>query len=173
MGALIEDLLTLSRLGRSEVNKQDVDMKDMVTELFNELKPGPPSREIEFTLKDIPNAQVDPSLFRHVWTNLLSNAIKFSREKDHPKIEVGSNVQDGYLVYYVKDNGAGFSMDYANKLFKVFTRLHTAEEYEGTGIGLAIVHQIVARHGGKVWADAKVGEGATFYVGLPLRDETS
>ena len=173
MGVLIDDLLTLSRIGRSEVNKKDVDMKDMVNDVFRELKTEFPSREIEFTVDDIPNAPVDPSLFRHVWTNLLSNAVKFTKEKVPSKIQIGSDQQDDLLVYYVKDNGAGFNMEYANKLFQVFTRLHSVQEYEGTGIGLVIVQRIVARHGGRVWAEAKVGEGATFFVGLPVIGEMS
>ncbi|MBI3023543.1 MAG: PAS domain S-box protein, partial [Thaumarchaeota archaeon] len=171
MGKLIDDLLTLSRLGRAEVKTQDVEMSDMVKEVFKEIKTNSPGRAIEFSVRDLPNARVDPSLFRQVWANLLSNAVKFTKKRERTDIQVGSNPDDKQVVYYVKDNGVGFSMEYASKLFRVFERLHTDEEYEGSGVGLAIVHRIVSRHGGKVWADAKVGEGATFYVALPLASE--
>ena len=115
----------------------------------------------------LPAAHGDPALIRQVLANLLSNAVKFTSKRPDPRIEVGGEAQNGELVYYVKDNGVGFDMKYYDKLFGVFNRLVTDEEFEGTGVGLAIVHRLVTRHGGRVWADAKLGEGADFYFTLP------
>ncbi|TMI32451.1 PAS domain S-box protein [Candidatus Bathyarchaeota archaeon] len=170
MAKLIDDLLTLSRLGRTEVRTQDVEMSDMVNDVLKELKQNAPNREIEFKIHPLPNAEVDPALFRQVWINLLSNAVKFTGKKERPKIEVGSNREKNQIVYYVKDNGVGFSMEYSNKLFRVFERLHSEEDYEGSGVGLAIVHRIVTRHNGQVWAEGKVGEGATFFLSVPIKE---
>ncbi|MBI2938048.1 MAG: PAS domain S-box protein [Thaumarchaeota archaeon] len=167
MGKLIDDLLALSRLGRTEMKIQDIEMEDMINDVYKELKQNSSGREVKFTVHKLPSVRVDPNLFRQVWTNLLSNALKFTSKKDHARIEVGSIRDKGQNVFYVKDNGVGFSMEYANKLFQVFERLHIDEEYEGSGVGLAIVHRIVTRHGGKVWAEAKIDEGATFYFELP------
>ncbi len=167
MGKLIDDLLAFSRLGRHELRLQDVEMSSLVTTVFQELKQGAPDREIKFTIQDLPAARVDPSLFKQVWTNLLSNAIKFTKRRKAAMIEVGSERRGDEVVYLVKDNGVGFDMEYANKLFGVFQRLHEKTEFEGSGVGLAIVHRIITRHGGRVWAEGKPDEGATFYFTLP------
>ncbi|RPH59602.1 MAG: GHKL domain-containing protein, partial [Chloroflexi bacterium] len=116
---------------------------------------------------DLPACQGDPHLLKQVWMNLLSNAIKFTRNCEQAHIEVGAEKRAGEIIYFVKDNGTGFDMRYVDKLFGVFQRLHRAEEYEGTGVGLAIVQRIVRRHGGRVWAQAEVGRGATFFFSLP------
>ncbi|PIU64941.1 MAG: hypothetical protein COS85_10615 [Armatimonadetes bacterium CG07_land_8_20_14_0_80_59_28] len=122
----------------------------------------------EFSVTPLPEAAGDPTLVRQAWTNLLSNAIKFTMPRDERRIEVGGRAENGTNVYYVKDSGVGFNPDYTHKLFGAFQRLHRTEEFEGTGIGLAIVQRVVHRHGGRVWAESKVGEGATFYFSLPL-----
>ena len=171
MGKLIDDLLTLSRLGRSEISTQMVEMSDMIKDVFRLLKPSFPGRNIEFVTHTIHDARVDPTLFRQVWQNILSNAMKFTGNRDKAKIEVSSTLDKNNVVYSIKDNGVGFNMEFAHKLFRVFERLHSADEFEGSGVGLAIVNRIVTRHGGKVWAEAKEGEGATFYVELPVSSE--
>jgi len=171
MGKLIDDLLTLSRLGRSEISTQMVEMSDMIKDVFRLLKPSFPGRNIEFVMHTIHDARVDPTLFRQVWQNILSNAMKFTGNRDKAKIEVSSTLDKNNVVYSIKDNGVGFNMEFAHKLFRVFERLHSADEFEGSGVGLAIVNRIVTRHGGKVWAEAKEGEGATFYVELPVSSE--
>ena len=167
MGHLIDDLLSFSRLGRQEVKKNPVDMKAMADGIYQELKKSAPEKNIEFTISDIPNTKADVNMMRVVWTNLLSNAIKFTSKTERPTIEVGSKSDNSSVTYYVKDNGAGFDMKYIDKLFGVFQRLHSTEEFEGTGVGLANVKRVVERHGGRTWAEAKVGEGATFYFILP------
>lgn len=167
MGQLIDDLLTFSRLGRKAVEPLPIDMTDLAKSVFEELnasdsQPGPGLK-----IESIPPAHGDRALMRQVFVNLLSNAKKYSRLKTQPQIEVGGSTENGNHVYYVKDNGAGFDMQYADKLFGVFQRLHGPEEFEGTGVGLAIVQRIIHRHGGKVWAEGKVNGGATFYFTLP------
>ena len=142
-------------------------MEALADETYKELRKSSPERKIEFVLGKIPDAKADMDMMRVVWTNLLSNAIKFTGKTENVKIEVGSKVDNAGITYYVKDNGAGFDMQYTNKLFGVFQRLHSTEEFEGTGVGLANVKRIVDRHGGIVWAEAKVGGGATFYFTLP------
>jgi light-regulated signal transduction histidine kinase (bacteriophytochrome) len=124
------------------------------------------AREVAFAVGDLPDCSADPALLRQVFTNLLSNALKFTRKRDAPRIEVSSQMDGSNVIYTVSDNGVGFDMRYAEKLFGVFQRLHRPEEYEGTGVGLAIVQQIVRRHGGRVWAEAAVDKGATFYFTL-------
>lgn len=167
MGNLIDDLLAFSRLGRQAVQKADVDMKTMANSVFTELRKTNPGRNIQFSCKDIPRIHADPILMQLVWTNLLSNAVKFTRKVDVAKISIGSTMEDGFMTYFVKDNGVGFDMKYVHKLFKVFQRLHSAQEFEGSGIGLSIVSRIVEKHGGKVWATGSVGKGATFFFSLP------
>jgi signal transduction histidine kinase len=167
MGHLIDDLLSFSRLGRQEVKKNPVAMRALADEVYQELKKAAPERKIEFTLDELPDAKADVNMMRVVWTNLLSNAIKFTSKKDAAKIEVGSQSGDGSVTYFVKDNGAGFDMKYIDKLFGVFQRLHSTEEFEGTGVGLANVKRVVERHGGSVKAEGTVGEGATFSFTLP------
>ncbi|MBN1887116.1 MAG: PAS domain S-box protein [Thermoflexales bacterium] len=163
MGRLIDDLLAFSRLSRQPLNKQTAATAELVRQVLDSLIGEQAGRQVELVIGDLPPCQADPALLRQVWLNLLSNAFKFTRRREVARIEVGCVEKDGEQVYYVKDNGAGFDMQYAGKLFGVFRRLHRAEEYEGTGVGLAIVRHIVARHGGRVWAEAEVGQGATFY----------
>jgi light-regulated signal transduction histidine kinase (bacteriophytochrome) len=171
MGQLIDDLLAFSRLGRKAVDPSPIDMTEMAKSVIAELNASEPPRDTQFKIENIPTAQGDHALIRQVFINLLSNATKYSRIKERPLIEVGGATENGNNIYYVKDNGAGFDMQYANKLFGVFQRLHGPEEFEGTGVGLAIVQRIVHRHGGKVWAEGKVNEGATFYFSLPRKDD--
>lgn len=166
MGRLIDDLLALSRLGRQPLNKATVDMPALVTEVFTELKE--PERDVQFSLGTLPPAYGDHSLLRQVLANLLGNALKFTRQQRTAIIEVGGRGDNQETTYYVKDNGVGFDMRYSGKLFHVFQRLHADTEFEGTGVGLAIVQCIVHRHGGRVWAEGKVNQGATFYWALPL-----
>ncbi len=174
LGSLIDDLLTFSRIGRAELRKGNIDIRQLVDEVMQELGAEMKGRTIQWEIKPLPDAQADRSMLKLVFTNLVSNAIKFTRHKEHARIEIGSTMpssEDGGTVFYVKDNGAGFDMKYAVKLFGVFQRLHTAEEFEGTGIGLANVKRIVLLHGGRTWAEAAVDRGATFYLSLPGKDE--
>ena len=173
MGHLIDDLLALSRLGRKTVDAAPIDMRELATSVVEELNGSATTRKSDFKIRNIPSASGDRALMRQVFVNLLSNAKKYSSLKDEPVIEVGGNTQNGNHIYYVKDNGAGFDMKYANKLFGVFQRLHGPEEFEGTGVGLAIVQRIIQRHGGKVWAEGKVNEGATFYFTLPRERDSA
>jgi signal transduction histidine kinase len=169
MGELIDDLLAFSRLGRRMITTTDVDMTSLVKAVFEELKHANPERSIQFTCEELPPAHADASLMHQVLVNLLSNAIKFTRKKDMAIITVGNTVIDGNIVYYVKDNGVGFDMKYVGKLFNVFQRLHTTQEFEGTGVGLSIVSRIINKHGGRVWAEAEIDHGAIFYFSLPGR----
>lgn len=166
MNTLIDDLLEFSRLGKKELGRIDVDMTGLVEDVIKDIKSGT-KHPVEFHVAPLPVVQADPSLITQVWTNLISNAVKYSGKKDNPTVNIGSYNDNGYVVYFVKDNGAGFEMKYADKLFGVFQRLHKKDEFDGTGIGLAIIHRVITRHGGKVWAEAKVDEGATFYFSLP------
>ena len=167
MTALIEDLLALSRLGRHEIRKGSFNLTDMARQVFEQLKSQEPERDLQFIMKDLPPTHGDPSLIRQVLVNLLTNAVKYTKQRKTAVIEVGGNDAANETVYYIKDNGVGFDERYADKLFGVFQRLHSGEEYEGTGVGLAIVKRITERHGGRVWAEGKVNEGATFYFALP------
>jgi PAS domain S-box-containing protein len=168
MGELIDALLTLSRLGRKEIEVLDMDMTGIVKELFDELGFNTDKRGVEFNIGSLPPACGDKGMIRQVFANLLLNAVKFTKTRDTARIEVGGYNEDSKNIYYVRDNGVGFDMRYKDKLFGVFQRLHNGEEFEGTGIGLAIVQRIVNRHGGQIWAEGKVNEGATFYFALPL-----
>ncbi|MBI3244814.1 MAG: PAS domain S-box protein [Chloroflexi bacterium] len=163
MGRLIDDLLAFSRLSRQPVQKQTVALNELAQQTIDDLRLDYQGRQVEFVVGDLPPAQGDPPLLKQVVVNLLSNAIKFTRQREAARIEIGSCREDGETVYFVKDNGVGFDMKYAHKLFGVFQRLHRAEDYEGTGVGLAIVQRIIQRHGGRVWAEAGLDEGATFY----------
>ena len=164
MGQLIDDILKFSRAGSPELDFSEIDMEHLVRSVFEELQPG---SNLQMEIDHLPPARGDGAMLRQVFVNLLSNAIKFSRVAETPKVLVGATVKDSETVYYVRDNGAGFDMQYADKLFGVFQRLHGANEFEGTGIGLAIVKRIVIRHGGRVWAEGEPGGGATFYFSLP------
>jgi light-regulated signal transduction histidine kinase (bacteriophytochrome) len=169
MGQLINDLLAFARLGRNKMSTSIIDMNELATSVFDELQSASPERSIECSLKGLPPARGDRTMIRQVLVNLLSNAIKFTRPANAASIEIGcSSNQTQRNAYYVKDNGAGFDMQYYDKLFGVFQRLHSAKEFEGTGVGLAIVQRIVQRHGGRVWAEGKVNEGATFHFTLPM-----
>jgi PAS domain S-box-containing protein len=170
MGTLIDDLLTFSRLSRQPANRQPVDTGKLVREILEELNPRSPDRQVEIRLGDLPPCQGDAALVRQVWVNLLSNAFKYTRQREVAIVDIGCAHEAGANVYYVRDNGTGFDMKYAHKLFGVFQRLHRAEDYEGTGVGLAIVQRVVHRHGGRVWAEAALDRGATFY--FTLEEET-
>jgi PAS domain S-box-containing protein len=162
METLISDLLAFSKVGKKEVRKVEVDMEAQVKKIIADINAVIPN-QAQVTIHALSHGIVDESLFRQVWTNLISNAIKYSAKKPKPSIEIGEKEMDGENVYFVQDNGAGFDMTYADKLFGTFQRLHHADDFEGTGIGLAIVKRIVTKHGGRVWAESKVDEGATFY----------
>lgn len=167
MGNLIDSLLTFSRLGKQEVKKEEIDMNVLMKGILNELKPELQNKKIEFIIKDLPPVKGDVTLMKQVFINLLSNAIKYSAKKEHPVIEVSAERSGNENIYTVKDNGAGFDMKYREKLFGVFQRLHGADEFEGIGIGLAIVKRIVHRHGGHIKAEGEVDKGAVFHIGLP------
>ncbi|MBM4331865.1 MAG: HAMP domain-containing protein [Deltaproteobacteria bacterium] len=173
MAQLIDDLLLFSRLGRQEIRISDIDMVKMAKTVSKELKPAAHERKTGFNINELPPFHGDQAMIRQVLINLPSNAVKFTRPKENATIEVGGCTDENENIYYVNDNGVEFDMQYVNKLFGVFQRLHSSEEFEGTGVGLAIVQRIIHRHGGKVWAEGKVGEGATFYFVLPrgMRDE--
>ncbi len=165
MGQLIDDLLDFSRIGRTEIRKVTVSMDEMVREVVHDVRlTGVKMPDLK--IAPLATALCDPNLIKNVWMNLLLNAVKYSGSKASPLVEIGETVQHGKVTYFVKDNGAGFDMQYYHKLFGVFQRLHSHHEFTGTGVGLAIVHRIVIRHGGSVWADAKVNEGATFFFSL-------
>ncbi|MBS1686739.1 MAG: sensor histidine kinase [Bacteroidetes bacterium] len=167
MGRLIDDLLDFSRLGRAAIEVKQVDMADIVQSVIKDLQNGEQLTIPEIRINELADAKCDPILMRQVWANLISNAVKYSRKKDSPLIEIGTSRRNGMNTYYVKDNGAGFNMEFYDKLFAVFQRLHKVTEYEGTGVGLALVQRIITKHHGKVWADGEIDKGATFYFSLP------
>ena len=167
MGILIKDLLDFAKLGSHDCHKTTVDMEQIVMSVKEEVQFTQPECRARFLTRKLHNADCDPGLIRQVWANLISNAVKYSSKKDAPVVEIGSTLQDGMVTYHVRDNGAGFDMAYASKLFKVFSRLHGMNEFEGTGVGLATVNSIISRHGGQVWADSTLGHCATFYFSLP------
>jgi len=184
MGMLIDDLLAFSRMGRKEIQRSPVNMREMISEVLNELDDSM-THHAKIDIKELPPAYADRALLRQVWTNLISNALKYSGKAASPRVTIGcleNNTAPGpsptceenanltttsEYIYFVRDNGVGFNMEYAGKLFGVFQRLHSDEEFEGTGVGLAIVQRVIARHGGRVWAEATPGKGATFYFSLP------
>lgn len=165
MGTLIDDLLQFSRIGRKEIQRQTVRPAELVRQVLEEL--APEDQEVRIDVGDLPACSADPMMLKQVYVNLLGNAFKFSQYRNPAEVRVGAERRDGQVVYFVADNGAGFDMRYADQLFGVFQRLHRAEEYEGTGVGLAIVQRIVHRLGGEVWAESAPGEGATFFFTLP------
>ncbi len=173
MGTLIKDLLELSRLGRQALEPRKLNMKELVEEVIQDLESQTPDSRREVTLCPLPSARGDHTLIRQVWVNLLSNAVKFSCSRDVSRIQIDGRIEGEGSIYWVKDNGAGFDMASAEKLFNVFERLHSGEEYEGTGVGLSIVKRIVERHGGRVWAEGKVDEGATFWFMIPVSEGVS
>ena len=168
MGSLIDDLLGFSRIGRTEARKTAVGLEPLVREVIAELRQDTKDRDITWTVGSLPVCYCDRSMLKVVFTNLLSNAVKFTRTRPQARIEIGcTNAKDDQVEVFVADNGAGFDMQYVDKLFGVFQRLHRLEEFEGTGIGLATVQRIIHRHGGDVRAQAAVDRGATFYFSLP------
>jgi PAS domain S-box-containing protein len=166
MGTLIDDLLSFSRISRQEIKFTRINMLVLSQSVYLELVPEADKCKIKFLQSPMPDAYGDPSMVRQVWVNLIGNALKFTSQKPYRRIEIGYKTEDGKVVYYVKDNGAGFDMAYSNKLFGMFQRLHSITDFEGTGVGLAIVQRIVNRLNGRVWAEGKVNEGATFYFTL-------
>ncbi len=163
MGRLIDDLLRLSRIARSEFQRRRTDLSKVVRSVVGELRTAEPNRQVEVLIQEEVTAECDEPLLRIVLQNLLRNAWKFTSRSPAPRVEFGSLDEGTPRACFVRDNGAGFDMAYANKLFGAFQRLHRAEEFEGNGIGLALVQRIVQRHGGRVWAEAEVGKGATFF----------
>jgi hypothetical protein len=167
MDQLIEDLLGFARLGRQPLSKERVDLGALVKDVLNELRTATSERAADLRVGDLPDVMADRSLLRQVYANLVSNAFKFSAGRDQPVIEIGCEDQGGERVFFVRDNGAGFDMRYAAKLFGVFQRMHAQDEFPGTGVGLSLVQRIVNRHGGRIWAEAELGKGATFRFTLP------
>jgi PAS domain S-box-containing protein len=162
MGQLVDDLLAFSRLGRQPLGKRHVSPAEIVRDAIEEVRAGEKDRTVELTIGELPDCQADPALLKQVFLNLLGNAFKFTRRCENASVEVGCRRDGGEDVYFVRDNGAGFDMRYADKLFGVFQRLHRQEDFEGTGVGLALVERIVRRHGGRVWAEGAPERGATF-----------
>ncbi len=168
MGRLIDDLLAFSRLGRQPIEPAPIDMRAMAQEVFDEMTAAEPARRLRLDLQAIPPACGAEAMIRQVWVNLIGNAVKFTKEREVGAIEIGVREDgDAGLCYFVKDNGAGFDTRFSDKLFGVFQRLHSQQEFQGTGVGLALVQRIVQRHGGRIWADSEVGVGATFFFTVP------
>ena len=168
MGDLIDDLLTLSRLGRKELQKKPVDMTAQARDAVEEMRWQENGAHVDARVGDLPRIQGDPALIKQVWINLISNAFKYTRRAAAPQVEISADAGERETVFRVRDNGAGFDMKYVHKLFGVFQSLHPADEFEGTGVGLAIVQRVIHRHGGRVWAEGELNKGATFYFALPL-----
>jgi PAS domain S-box-containing protein len=167
MAQLIDDLLIFSRMGRAAISPVNINMQDVIMDVWTELRTGCHDRDIELKTGELPEAFADRMLLRQVLSNLLGNAVKFTSEREHAVIEISGSNSGKYSTYCIKDNGAGFDMRYYDKIFEIFRRLHSEEEFEGTGVGLAIVKKIIDKHGGKIWAEGKPGEGATFCFTLP------
>lgn len=167
MGALVDDLLAFSRMGRAEMRLSQVNLGEMVADVRAELAVACRNREIEWKIEKLPAVQADPAMLRLVWSNLIANAIKYTGTREQAKIEIGEQPAETEHILYIRDNGVGFNMKYVQKLFGVFQRLHHADDFEGTGIGLANVRRIVMRHGGRTWAEGVLDEGASFYFSLP------
>ena len=171
MGVLIDDLLVFSRMSRAEIRKTVVDVKPMVNNIINALRSEWDGRTIEWEVSALPEVEADPSMLHQVLQNLLENAVKYTRPRERALIQIGSVRENGDHIIFVRDNGVGFDMQYADKLFGVFQRLHSSSEFEGTGIGLANVRRIIQRHGGNTWAEGEVGKGASFFFSLPGKEE--
>lgn len=167
MSLLIEDLLQLSKTGRQKITPELVNMNELVSIVLVRFKPDVAKRKIKWTIHDLPDVTGDKSLLKQVWVNLIDNAIKYTRNKAKAEIEIGYKKETKSMVYFIRDNGVGFDMKYATKLFGVFQRIHSPSDFEGTGIGLANVQRIIRKHRGKVWAEAFVDKGATFYFSIP------
>ena len=172
MGVLIDDLLALSKVSYQPLQTGKVEMTAIVREAYKELIEGQNGRVVECEISDLPPATGDPNLLRQVWVNLIANALKFTRQRERAHIEIGGNIAGPeFATYFIRDNGAGFDMQYVGKLFGAFQRLHRPADFEGTGIGLALVQRIVHRHGGTIWAEGKENEGARFAFTLPEWEE--
>jgi signal transduction histidine kinase len=169
MAGIIEGLLNLSRLGRKHLKMQPTNLDEIVRQILADSKPGIQARKIEWRIGNLPRIECDQGLIKQVFANLISNAVKYTRQRDLAMVEIGQTTIGGESVIFVRDNGAGFDMKNADKLFGAFQRLHRQEEFEGTGVGLATVRRIVQRHGGRIWAEAEMGKGATFYLTLEAR----
>ena len=167
MEDLIDALLTFSRLSRSELKRVIINSKSIVTRVLKTFSDELNGRTVEINISELPDTTGDENLINQVWVNLISNAIKYSRNQVKAVIDIGGKTENGEVIFYIRDNGAGFDMKYADKLFGVFQRLHKARDFEGIGIGLANVNRIVMRHGGKCWAESEVGKGATFFFSVP------
>jgi len=174
MGQLIDSLLSYSRVGKTIIDKTQVDLNEVIRDTISDFRPELKTRKIEWTIAELPPVYGDVTMIRHIFNNLISNALKFTRQETTAMIEIGSKPdpeKTDHIVIYIKDNGAGFDMQYTEKLFGVFQRLHSQKEYEGTGIGLANVKRMTQRHGGRVWAEGALDEGAVFYFTLPKYQE--
>jgi PAS domain S-box-containing protein len=171
MGKLIDDLLDFSRMGKLSVQHHPVDMNQLLSGIIANNFADLREKNIDLNINTLDPVHCDSSMIRQVFINLLSNAIKYSRNRNKPQITIGSNKQETEVVYFIRDNGVGFDMKYAKKLFGVFTRLHKTSEFEGTGVGLALVHRIISKHGGRIWAEGEIDKGATFYFSLPTNTE--
>ncbi|MBC8186092.1 GHKL domain-containing protein, partial [candidate division KSB1 bacterium] len=169
MGKLIDDLLAFSRLGRASMKFSSIDMKNMAKAIYHEATGSSERKRINFSVADLPDVDGDSNMFRQVWMNLISNAIKFSSKKEKAVISITGIQDDEKITYRISDNGAGFDMQYKNKIFDVFQRLHNERDFAGTGVGLALVQRIINRHNGKIWAESEVDKGATFYFSLPKK----
>jgi light-regulated signal transduction histidine kinase (bacteriophytochrome) len=170
MDKLITDLLSLSRVSRTEISLSRIDMAGMANSMFHEVIGNENAEKVAITIGPLPEIYADTTLMRQVWQNLIGNALKYSKPKEKQIIEIYGSTENGVNTYCIKDNGVGFNPGYKLKIFDTFQRLHKANEFEGTGIGLSIVHRIITRHGGNVWADSIEGEGATFCFSLPVRE---
>ena len=171
MGILIDDLLAFARMGRTEMMNTPVNLDSMITALREELQPSLAGREISWDVDRLPMVTGDPELLKLVLANLIDNALKYTRNRPQARIAITADTAGDEVIFSVRDNGVGFDMKYQDKLFGLFQRLHHANEFEGTGVGLASVRRIIQRHGGRVWAEGAVGEGAAFYFTLPIREE--
>lgn len=168
MGILIDDLLQFSRMGRKEIHLVELNINSLIDEIITELGNDIAGREVVWTIQKLPYINADYAMIRQVWRNLIENAVKFTRKKSKAEIEIGSYAKDGHVIFHISDNGAGFDMKYAQKLFGVFQRMHNQSEFEGTGIGLANVQRIISKHDGRVWAESEIEKGSTFYFSLPV-----
>lgn len=171
MGLLIDDLLAFSHMGRAEMMQSETNLESIVQEVIRDLKPEINGRKVQWKIAALPQIKADSAMIRQVFVNLLSNAVKYTRPRELAEIEIGAQGAKDETVFFVRDNGVGFDMKYADKLFGVFQRLHRTEDFEGTGIGLANVRRIIARHNGRTWAQSKLDEGSTFYFSLPTSPE--
>jgi two-component system sensor kinase len=167
MGKLIDDILELSRLSRANMSIMKLEMDGIIKDVWKELQAINPERNIALTIQAMPSGYGDRTLIKQVYANLLANAVKFTKYKNPARIEAGGYTEDHEDVFYIKDNGVGFDMAYYDKLFGIFQRLHNNPDFEGTGVGLATIQRAVHKHGGRVWAEGKMDEGATFYFSLP------